>query len=817
MNRSSYRVTLKIVISYALIALLAVLAGNLILGEIKKLTEVRNEQNDDNAKIIQIGKILTLMYESESLGRVAIQSEDNESLKEYARKNELLHKEIAVLKKQVSTKKQAELVDSVGGLVDVKIQNINILRNIRKEDNSEASIQDAIKIMANLENYMGRLTIENFVNDPDKLTSQTRKNLEEYLRILNSYIPNDTPSETDRMKMDSIIGASKDLLKKIHINTANQKKILKEKEQELMANDLSVSRQLKTMLTQLEVDVLKTAEKLNTQRNQVLEKSRNTLTVFSIIGVLVVIVFSVIILNDFWKAQQLREKLEAANRYSNSLLKSREHLISMVSHDLKTPLNTIIGYTELLSQATIPPKETNYVNHVKKASGFVAQLVDELLDYSKLEAGKIQIEKVPFELMPTLKETAYSVQSIYLRKNIELVFNIADDCQRTYNGDSYRIKQILYNLIGNAYKFTAEGTITVYANLSDDKTKLNIAIADTGIGIPKEKQQLIFEEFQQADDDTVKKFGGSGLGLHISRKLASLMNGTLLVDSVPDKGSTFTLQLPALFSETVREAKPIETTAAKLPPLTAVVIDDDDTLLQLNRELLENAGIQVHTFGSGKQALEMLPKLKYNGIITDIQLPEMNGFRFLSILQESNITKPVIAVTGRKDMPENHYIENGFAAILFKPYNPQAFVATVQAVCTNRPVPLSEKVADANETEAVTAQKANFNLRSLAGFVNNNEQALKSIIKTYVSDTRNTVEQLKLYHKENNLQGISDLSHRMLTMIRQLEIEKESELLLQLEKAKELPSEKIQELMDGFLTAITETLQQLTGYYQSKS
>ncbi|GLB48432.1 ATP-binding response regulator [Neptunitalea lumnitzerae] len=822
MNTSKRKITFKVFISYLAIALLAVLAGNRILGEIKKLTAVKNEQAEDTSKIIQIGNILTLMYESESMGRAAIQSEDNESLQEYLQKNETLHQEIEALKDRVATENQKELLDSVSGLIDVKINNIKDLRKIRNDDTSETGILDAIQILSNLENYMGRLTVENFVSNPNELDKQTRANLEEYLKILNKYTPSEAPSEADRADMDSIILTSKNLLKKIHLNTATQKRVLKKKEGELMENDMVVSKQLKAILTQLELDVLHTAKILNENRTEILEKSRYTLTASAVIGVLLIIIFSVIILNDFWKAQDLRERLENANNYSNSLLKSREHLISMVSHDLKTPLNTIIGYTELFGKSVTTPKETNYLNHIKNASGFVSQLVDELLDYSKLEAGKIQIEKVPFQIVPSVKETALSIQSIHAKKEIDLIFDIESECDKTYVGDSYRIKQILYNLIGNAYKFTNEGSITIGMQLNATTNHIHISVTDTGIGIAKEKQLLIFEEFQQADDDTVKKFGGSGLGLHISKKLADLMGGTLTVHSTPDKGSTFTLIIPATFANLEQHIEAPEdknnTPEIDTLQLSAVVIDDDETLLQLSEELLTNAGIEVITYNNGKKALDDIIDMDIDFIITDIQLPEMNGFHFVEVLHQKQIDKPVIAVTGRRDLPANFYTENGFTAVLFKPYKSEELLNTIGTLFANQRFSVTSQKEDKDTSEIIdnNAEHLNFNLRSLAGFVGNDQEALRSVIKQYVKDTTENVAQLNEYFTNNNLQGISDLSHRMLTMLKQLEMNKETEILLVLEKPEGLSTEEMTTLMNNFNNQISVSLQQLKDFYESK-
>ncbi|WGU70755.1 HAMP domain-containing sensor histidine kinase [Capnocytophaga canimorsus] len=320
-----------------------------------------------------------------------------------------------------------------------------------------------------------------------------------------------------------------------------------EKTRSLWQNDLRISEKLKDLLHSFEKEIIHNTELLNIDRQKAFQRSRWILSIAFVIALLVMIVFSLVILNDFWKIQKYRVELERANLRSNNLLKSREQLISMVSHDLRTPLSTIVGYSELLRKNTSSEKDKNYIKHIQGASQFVTKLVDELLDYAKIEAGKITIEKVPVDLVEIVKEVAQNVRSTYPNKAIELILDFSESVKNTrFSSDAYRIKQVLYNIISNAYKFTEKGNIRVLVQaqvLEHSLHEISIAVTDTGIGIKKENQNAVFEEFNQ--ENTSKNNGGYGLGLHICQKLAHLLKGKISLQSSEGVGSTFTFTFKA--------------------------------------------------------------------------------------------------------------------------------------------------------------------------------------------------------------------------------------------------------------------------------
>jgi len=481
--------------------------------------------------------------------------------------------------------------------------------------------------------------------------------------------------------------------------------------------------------------------------------------------------------------QTYRIQLEKEKRYSESLLKSREQLISTVSHDLRTPLNTISGYSDLLESTDLSKKQTGYIKSLKSASEYVGNLVNDLLDFSKLEAGKLNIEKVPFIAANLIQETAENLQALHADKNLKLILDIAPELEKTVLGDPFRMRQVLTNLIGNAFKFTEEGHIKISATADSGKGKgLNakIEIADTGIGIAKEKQYLIFKEFTQADSDTEKKFGGHGLGLTISKKLAELLNGSLTLQSKLGEGSTFIFQLPLEITNAVQEAA--KEMPYMAPKLRMLIIDDDTALLRMLRELAESMGITAHTF-TNFLSIEEDSHLAYDIVLTDIQMPQVTGFEVLKRLRsgkyEHYTDQPIIAMTGRRDLEPEAYIKVGFTKVLQKPFSKGELIATLKllGIATAKTPKKKETAKESHDTPAL------YNLDIIHSFLGKNEDAIYEVLQTFLNDTRTNMQLLEETVTSNDYEQVNQVAHRMLPMFRQLKVKESVSILEKMELA----------------------------------
>ena len=779
-SKKSY-MPIKVLFSYIALLGLVVTVGWFLYSENVVYNNLEGKIAFEKTKILKVSKLFSNVYKTESLARQTIQTNSEEDFKSYLIETDSLKSRIDTLKQIVTTQYQKTLLDSVTYLLSEKTKNIRQLKTIKNKAEDEVSVNTAIDEITKMEFKLRKLEIQDFSKNPNQLGSYQRNVLQKYVDYLNQNIPDDSTNTLSKQASDSILANSKKLLSNVKIKAEKKKESLNFEENKLLKNEIAISDQLRKVLRIIEREIIINSIKNNSLKEKSLKKVNDIVTASAIIGLILTLFFSILIVSDYSKSQLYKKKLEIANFKTKNLLKSREQLISTVSHDLKTPLSTIVGYSELLGNSDINTKQSYFVKNIKNSSEYITQLVQDLLDFSQIEAGKITIEKVPFLLPEIIDEVAKSIQTVYKQKDIDLIINVDDKLHTRIVGDPFRLKQILSNIIGNAYKFTEKGFIKISAYATNNDEFFVLSIQDSGIGIEKENQKLVFEEFAQANENIEKKYGGTGLGLSICQKIISILGGSLNLESTFGKGSTFEIQLPLLFdysqNPTIEVEKPIVTNT---PKQTFIVIDDDINLLNLTSGVLKQEKHQVLSFNSATKALETIQNTPFDFVITDIQMPEMDGFMFLEKLKSESCStyknQPVIALTGRTDLDASVYAEAGFTTVLQKPYSPKKLLETIHLILEHDTLPY----ADINKEEEANTSKL-YSLETLKDFLGNDEQELKEVLKSFIQNSSENLAALEVSVHERNTTEVNSIAHRIAPMFKQIQAHEIGEILKVLE------------------------------------
>lgn len=804
-----FSTSFKIVIGYILLVGLLIGAFTYTMQQMNLLTTPTSlrDQLDHRRHITH--RIISQLYDAESIGQTLRTGNLNEYY-HYLKAMKEVNASIDTLETILTDTLQQARLDTVRTLLQNKQWNMYaVLEAMRNTPTDQIYQEQLDSLIAQQDSLLSTPHIRRKVITHHNSYTIHHKKKGFFKRLADVF----APGKEDSTQVSNVIQEEyTDTLDEVYspidtissMITGIQHKVFqtRQKETEMLNTRISslrvigsgLSQRVNQLLENIEHDEQEAARTKLMQEEEIRKEAAETMAKIAIAAFVLVLVFSIVIARDITRNNHYRRELEKAKSYAENLLIAREKLMLTITHDIKAPAGSIIGYIDLLIRLVNDRRQQFYLSNMKSSAQHLLALVTSLLDYHRLEAGKMDLHPVAFNPHELLTDIYNSFLPLAEKKQLQLDFKEKLPETLTLEGDPFRIRQIVENLLSNALKFTATGGITLQAEYHGNQ--FVFSVSDTGCGMTASEQEHIFKEFTRLSSAQGQE--GFGLGLSITHKLVELLLGKIDIESAPGKGSTFkvSMPLPSISPRPVTDTK--EPAAITLPKihLRIAIIDDDRIQMHLTEAMLHNAEEEVKDLKvetvcceQPEELIEQLKSRTFDLVFTDIQMPAMNGFELLHHLRSQDFAQaqsiPVIAITARGDMNENDFLQKGFAGMLQKPFNQSELKKVVKNALTHLTV--SDNIPDTlpvqketHETSPHTDQPYNFS--PLTAFSEDDPEAAKEILRTFAQETQKNMEKLQTAISNKDMEALCATAHKMLPTFLMIEAQKAIPLLKWLEQ-----------------------------------
>lgn len=846
----------KIILTFVFALLALALIGYVGQNTLTQLIVSIKKESEPNKKLTILKEILTDLSDAESSVRTYTITRESENLKPFYESITTIDNKMTRLYELVKNKEQLAMVDSMEHLIERKYSTLKKLIDIKKDQDTEELFERVLHDIAQLRqkdsipepiSYQNNSPSESIYDKIQKVElpepPKKEKKLTIFQRIfgksdnkdeeiMEDHQPGEQISEDtentelteSEVEKDSLVTELVDNISLSPDNDLNSKdigrmiseigkerqqslKAVREQELALTIQDNALMQKIQRIATHIEDREKKISINRAESAEKATDRAINLISTTLIITLVVFAVLLFILFVDISRNQKNKERLRKAKNKAEKLAKVKEQFLSNMSHEIRTPLNSIIGYTEQLEGTPLEPEQQKYLSSIHHSGNHLLRIINDILDYAKLESGKLSLETIGFSITEKISEVVESFDNQIRKKNLEINYKVSDDVPEVLLGDSVRFKQILINLVSNAIKFTPAGCVDIRVKsrqVSSEITRLTMVVADTGIGIQKDKINSIFRDFAQVDSSTTRKYGGTGLGLSIVKKIVEMHNGTIDVESEEGEGTTFIVELNYQTGSSqdlkeVPQAIPVQYDLLEGKRIMAV--DDQEYNLELIKVIFSKWKIDGATFTSAVEALEALRTEEFDLILMDVQMPEMSGLeateKIRQLEKDSDRKTSVIALTAAASREEaEQCMDAGMDGYVLKPFTQiELYSKLVETLLPEHKATFIKNMTSSNSSID------KINLDDLQELSNGDSRFVINMLKIFIKNFDIDLQKMHEGLEARNADTLRLKAHKMIPPCRHLGFDSLVSLLKEIEAKSQQTSDL--ELIEKLVIRVT--------------
>lgn len=765
----SFEQRISIIIVFAI--LIVTITGIYAYGRFAVITEKYSKNLEPDLRLLTSKQLLNSINDAElNVSSFRINSDTNylNSFYESVNRIDYSMKHLRLLSENSNDDNVYLNLDSLEHLIELKINVLNDFLLLQDGFRTQKALDKVLRNIQNNNSAIHQINSDDTLNLMDEANQENHKPtlFDRIFRKKNKQIVTDTLEANQNLiltKPETLDYSN--VYEKVELIKSDEAIIqsaYKDKELALTVKDQLISEKIIKFFNDYERQELTRISDESDKAEKEIERTNSLVGRFFVLIGAMIFLMAFVIGRYIADNNKYRKQLKKSKEEAEELAQVKQRFLANMSHEMRTPMNAIIGFAEQLSKSDLNKHQKDQIEMVLKSSDHLLQIINEVLDLTKLQAGKTKLEPIPFVPADFFDEMFGFLEIESAQKKIQVASNIDQELPEVLVGDIYRIKKIIFNLFSNAVKFTHEGSILfTVQKLEEDETNclVRIQVADTGIGMNDEQLRHVFDEFEQASISTTRQYGGTGLGLTIVKFLVELFDGTIDVISSPESGTTITIEISlekgneSMLQQSNNDNTD-ETIRENWQGLKVIIADDEKYNRLLLKTICEKLKMNYVEAENGEEVLSLVKSDDFDLLLLDIRMPKMNGLeackRIRFIQDKKKATIPIIALTAAT-LPQdiNNFRKVGITAWLSKPFKEVEFIQILSTILFNK----KEQVA----TEILGTIK----FENLKNICNNDSKFYGEMLQTYLESLDENAELIRKFYESKDIKAIGEIAHRL--------------------------------------------------------